>query len=460
MTHPRTITCAAVAAVLLSSPAAFGQLRGFTKITATAEPHLDPQISPDGSTIAFRGSGKIGSVGFLGGPEGAMAVGNNLGDFVWSPNSSGIYYMDGVDLTFVAKSGGNGLRLTALPGQQHRLWCVDSQDNKVWGTRFEPSTNTYHIFTASTSGAASVDIVSSSTVLDQVRLDPSETRIVYREALPVPFAPAEVWSANADGTNPVSLTGGTVARSIDHLDWVDGGQTVAFTLQSQNTGQVQLGRLATAASSTSIDPLIDMLTEGFLTHRNMAVSADKEWLVHHCQYTASATSTTVAILPSTGGGRILLARDNKAYILHGPPTIDAANARIAFAASFPVSDGGVPAPPQIYTGSLDRELRIEPRAELGQSFSVTMPIATNEVGAVFIAAGEAPPLVLPGFAGGLAVNVPLTLMNGGSSSGELTAALAVPNITSLVGQVLFFQGLRVISLSQGDFTRLVDVQIF
>ena len=61
------------------------------------------------------------------------------------------------------------------------------------------------------------------------------------------------------------------------------------------------------------------------------------------------------------GGLILLAQDNKSYVLHGPPTIDAFSVRVAFAANFAISDGGVPPPPQIYTARLDRELRIAPR---------------------------------------------------------------------------------------------------
>ena len=54
----------------------------------------------------------------------------------------------------------------------------------------------------------------------------------------------------------------------------------------------------------------------------------------------------------------------------------------------------------------------------------------------------------------------LTLVSGMSGTGALGTAINVPNVIGLLGQSVFFQGLRVVTLSQGDFTRFAEVQIF
>lgn len=444
---PRPRFLRATAAALLLALPSLAQLRGVTQITSSGQVHQDAKLSPDGLFVAYRGAGKIGSVGFSGGVEATLATSSNLGDFFWAPNSSGLYFIENSDLKFVSRGGGNPQRLATLPGQGHRIWSVDAQDKKIWGTRFDPATSTYHIFSVSTSGGSVTDLVGSPLVLDQVKIDPSGSRILYRETLGIPFSPSEIWMADHDGQNEVSLTGGQVAECPDLIDWVDNAQTAAFAVRSPFSGLPQLGRITTASTQ------IELLSEGLFQHRNLSVTRDKQWLLHQAQYAGGAAP---AILPPDGGGLILLALDGKTYLFHGVPTSDAGGTRVVFAAT----ELGGSTTPQIYTARLDRELRISPRAKLGQSFAVQMPIRSNEIGAVFISAGLAPAVTLPGFAGALVLNSVQTLVSGGSATGSLGGGINVPNEVALLGQSVFFQGLRVISLSQGDFTRAAEVPIF
>ena len=442
------LSCLLGAVLSLALPVT-GQ-RSIAQITALPESHQDAKISPDGLLVAFKGPSKIGVVAFVGGTEGVLATGASLGDFLWSPTSSGIYFLDSGVLKFVGRAGGAVTTLASLPGQRHRLWCVDAVDQTLWATRWDPVTFNFHIFTVRTSGASPTDIVTSVLELDDVKLDPTQTSIVYRAFVGgTPFPAIEFFSNSAAGGSEVSLSGAPLNSNPQLADWADNGQSIVFSLISPSYSAQQIGRIGPAGTQ------ISMMTDGGAFRRNCAVTRDRQWIVCEAQ---GANGICPAIVPTDGGGLVPLGDGNTFYLFKGPPTADASGTKIAFAAT--VFGGG--SLPQVFTARLDRDLRIHPRLEVGNSFQVDMPIAAAEIGAVLLGAGLLPaPFPLPGFAYGLSLDptILVVVASGSSASGNLSVSITVPNTGALVGQSLFFQGLRVAGLA-GEFTRAAETLIF
>ncbi len=448
MAFPLSTSFALVLATVAAAPAS--AQRRVIQITTASEVHMNAKISPNGNLVAFQGPGKIAVVSYLGSAETPIASGSNLGSFLWSPRSTGVYYLDGSDLRFVAAGGGSPVTLTTLPGQQLRLWCVDAQDRTLFGTRYDQAASLYRIFSIGTNGANRTDIVFSVQGLDDVRLDPSDTKILFRNHdFSTPFSPREYFSADRSGANQVSLTGGPINGNPDYGDWVDAGQSIAFTLTSPVSFFPHLARIGPASTA------IAMLTEGTSLRRFSAVFPDRKWIAHQAAW---AGGIGPAILPPDGGGLVVLsAEDPTTYAFGSPPSVDASGTRVVFAASV---NGQLA---QIYRVELDRELRIFPRVQIGQGVTVELPIAANEVGAAFISAGLLPqPFRLLGFTYGLALDptVLVTALSGSSASGKLAVAFPVPNDVSMVDQTLYFQGIRVRTPTTGDFTRFAEVRIF
>lgn len=443
MSRPTSAAFLAVCA-LAAAPAA---QRGVTAITSKAEVHRDPRISPDGALVAFRGPGKIGVVGINGGAEGVLVKAPNLGDFLWAPTGSGIYFVEADQVKFVSRTGGSPRLVAKIPGQQHRIFAVDAKDGFVYGVRFDPTGRRYALFRQDTAGRQkSVDLVFSSLLMDELALDPSQTRILVRESPRSPFPPREYVSVDLQGKNRKSLTGKPILGQIQSGDWIDAGRSIAFTMISSTSNTWQIASVG--PSSTSIT----MLTEGNDFHRRSVVSANRRWIVFE-------GTTTVGILPVRGGGEILLSDDGKTYVLLGPPSIDAAGKTVVFAATIlGGSNLG-----QVYKVSLDRELHITPRAEIGKSFGVEMPIAPKEVGAVFVGIQRAKsPIRLAGVRAAFWIDpsAMADVVVGSGGGGKLSVTLPVPANPWLQGRHLLFQGVRLIAGSGGDFTRVADVRIF
>lgn len=449
MTFPSRCIAAASALVAASLFATVADAqRGVVQITSAVEVHQEAKISPDGQTIAFRGPSKIGVVTFAGVGEAPLVSSSSLGGFLWAPNSSGLYYLDGSDLKFIARSGGSATLLRSLTGQRVQLWAVDHTDSVLFGTRYDPATQASSIWSIpTTGGVAATDIVTSQDTFDQIQVDPSDSRIVYRQYGSAPFSPIEIFSADLSGKNISSLTGGTVTSSPEYPEWVDAGQSIAFTVQSPNTNRKQVGRIGPASTQ------IVLLTDGVEAKRLTAVSRNYAWVLMQAQI---PTGYSPAILPTAGGGLILFGEPGHTYALQGQPSMDANGNRMVFAASL---DG---APAQVFGVTLQRELRITPRAETGNSFGITLPVASGEAGAVLLAGGfTTNPLAIPGIAGNFELDptILLTVVSGSSATGALMATIPVPNNPWLIGQQLYLQGARITGLG-GDLTSRVYVPIF
>lgn len=423
--------------------------RAISQITFTEEAHQDAQISPNGAFVAYEGPGKISLVPFGGGFEADLVTGSP-GDFVWAPNSAGLYYLVGADLRYVGIGGGT-VPLTTLSGSRHRLWCVDSTESQLWGTRWDQTTGFYSIFVVGTNGAGATDIVTTQFVVDQVRIDPTDSKIVYRKTDGLPFSPHEFLSADAaDGNNGVSLTGVGIAGLPEGADWVDNGQSIVFSMISQTSFAWNIARVGPTGTA------VQMLTEGSSPRRTSSIAPGRDWVVMQA---AHASGVVPAVMPPDGGGIVFLEPDaGDSYTFFGPPTANATGTRVAFAATSTADPGGLP---KVYAVSLDRELRIHPRADLGTTFQIDMPVSNSEAGIVYMSGGgPIAPITTLGWIYGIALGAPrVVLFAGSGTAGLVQVPVTVPNEPLISGVDVHFQGIRA-SATGLEFTRWAEVRIF
>lgn len=434
--------------------------RQVKQITKAEEAHFDAKISPDGKNVAFRGAQKIGVVSTTGGTEIAVAQGANLGSFVWSPNSAGIYYLDGTTVKFVAKSGGNPLTIGTGQGSLF-LWGVDRADKSIYGTRSD-NNNNYHVFSLSTSGSASPkDIVSIATNywVEQVAVDFSGGKLAYFVSLQGVHKPKDLRVANSDGSNETSWSGGEkLASTTRNLCWADAGKTAIFTTLVQQVSLTwQIGRL-TAASTN-----VEYLTGEPRNHQRSVVGSNLSWIVFQAGVTVANNNHQVpAVMPVDGGGRVILEPDNS-WVFQGDPSIDGAGQKVAFAASF-YDENNKLSTAQVYLVELDREVVIRPRAAPGGKVSLSLPVDKGERGMLFLSLKVLDqPFPVVGFTYAVAIDTTLMVqLLGGVGDGSSPLQLAdipIPNDTSLKGVEVYVQGIRSPNGNSGDFTRYVELQV-
>ncbi len=450
------LTFAALGLLVFSLPSQ----REVKVLTKGNEAHFDARISPDGKTVAFRGAQKIGVVGVDGGTETTVAQGSNLGGFLWSPNSAGIYYLDGATVKFVSKSGGNALTIGGGKGAMF-LWAVDTSDKTIYGSRAD-SNNDYYVFSLATSGSASPkDIVSiaSGYWVDQVAVDPSGTKLAYLVSLQGVHRPKDLRVANADGSNEKSWSGGEkLASTTRNLAWADAGTTATFTTLVTNFSLTwQIGRL-TAASTN-----VEYLTSEPRHHQRSSVAANLSWIVFQAEVLdLTGTRQVPAVIPGGGGGRVLLEPANS-WVFQGDPSIDGAGQKVAFAASYYDEKNNLTTA-QVYLVQLDREVVIAPRAAPGTKINMSLPVDKGEQGMLFLSLNvQLQPFPIPGFTYGVALDtgVMVQLLSGvgdGSSPLQLQN-VAIPNDINLKGVEVYVQGIRSPNGRTGDLTRYVELQV-
>lgn len=438
-------------ALLALAPSELPCQRAIREITAKPEVHEEAKISPDGTLVAFLGPSKLGIVPFVGGVESTLVPGVTVTSFLWATNSTGIYYADGNNVRFIAKGGGTPGTVGTVPGTRLAIWSSDAMDMRLYGTRFDGASGLTHVFRLATSGSsAPVDLFSSLGDLTEVRLDPTGTRLLYRETAQQPFQPVEYWSYDLMTGTKTTLTGQIAAGQPSGAQWTENGQAIVFSWIDPVSSRFQVARVG-----ASMTP--ELLTQGSLTHRYSSVSGNGKWVALQSQNHSGGSGP--AVLPATGGGLVALEPDTTAFVFKGPPSIDDAGVRVAFAAS---KNG---AQSQIYAVSLDRELEIAPRPELGQMFTIEMPLQpTNEAGAVFMAAGLlVAPFPFAGLTYGFALDPTIMVQIGvrGAGMGNVVANLPVPMDMALQGASVFVQGIRLVNnMLLGDFTRYAEVSIF
>ena len=433
--QPRSFLLAILA---LTTVASAQQSRAIRQVTQVAEAHTDAKISPDGTVIVFRGPSKLAIVSYNGGTESTLVSSSALGDFLWSPLGTGVYFIDGANIRFVSRTGGNPVTIATLPGQNHRLWSVDAQDQYLYGSRSNAAVPDYRLFRVRTNGAtAPVDIVINAVdAVDEVVISRDSSKIAYRAYQPVPFTPRDYWMANADGTNSTRITTPSVNGDPGSMGWLD-ANTLGFAAVDG------LPKIFRTTGSGAVEALTASPA------RNCSISADGRWIVMEAQF---PTGIVPAVMRTTGGGMIPLGR-NGSYIFRGPPSIDAAGRRVVFAGQ-PL---GAPFA-QVFAVELDREIEVTGRVAAPSTMNVLMPAQAGEAGATFLALNQSTVLFpLFGWNYGLAVDPTFVLVLT-SGAGPQSLNLPIPNDPTITGFQFWIQGLR-FQGALGDFTREVMVRV-
>jgi len=458
--RPRAPSVLFVLAALAAVRPVGTQIRNLLPITTSGEEHVDAVLSPTGDHVAFRGPDKLAVVAYAGGQEVTLAMGRNLGSFVWAPDASGLYFLDGRDLRFVPRTGGLGRTVATLPELGHALWDVKRDGSELFGTwlylrdnggNFERETQ---VFAIQTDGSAPPRVlVSSLLVVDGVRVSPDQTKIVYREYDAQPFSRHDYFVADIDGRNPVSLTGGAGLGLNPGLpSWLgdNGGICIARIDRLLSRAVVEL--------LMRTDPTPFALTYPTAA-RNCSVSADGRFIVYEGYWQPGQTWTPVAV-PAEGGGHIFF-DTSRALAFTGTPMLGGPNGdRLVVSGAL----GTAPAA-QVLKAELGRELLIRPRADLGGTVNLELPVAAGELGVVLLAAAPLPlPVSVGALAGGFQLDptsVVTVLAGTGTGQGPLQAQLGIPNVPFLSRRAVYLQGVRVTSpMPTGDFTRLVELPLF
>ncbi|MHC4922392.1 MAG: TolB family protein, partial [Planctomycetota bacterium] len=431
--------------------------RQVRQITKLEEPHFDCQISPDGKMVAFRGKGnKIAVVDVGGSKETDLVTGANLGNFVWAPSNAGIYFMDGSTVKFVSKSGGVALPIGSGKGAMF-LWSVDRADKTIYGTRRD-NNNNYYVFSLATSGSATPQdlvTIAANYWVEQVCVDLAAKKLAYFVSVQGVHQPKDLRVADINGKNETSWSGGAkLASPTRNLAWADAGTTAIFTTVVTTTSTTwQIGRL-TATNST-----VEFLTRGPKHHQRSVTGGNLAWIAFQSE--TVGFRHVPAVIPSAGGGRVLLEPEQD-WVFQGDPSIDAAGQKVAFAASVYV--GGKLTTSQIYLVELDREVVISPRAVPGGKIDIKLPVDKGEKGMLFVSIALLPkPVPIVGFTYGVAINtnVMVQMINGvGDGTTPLQLLnLPIPNDSNLKGIEVFLQGIRSKDGNTGDLTRYVELEV-
>lgn len=460
--HRQRAARAAFALVCVGSGLAgvlMAQQRTIVPITSTPEEHLGAVISPSGAFAAFRGPDKIAAVAYGGGPEIVLATGRNLGTFVWAPDSRGIYFLDGADLKSVSVAGGAATTILTLPETNHVLCDVKDDGTRLYGVWFYVRTSgtparEWHVFSVRTDGSAQpATLIRSVLTIDGVRLSPDETQMAYREYDPTPFQPIDLVVAGADGTNRQSLTNNQGMQISVSAPWWEGdASALLFARTDPAISRQVVERLQ--ISTRTITPLTYPTRA-----RNLSVAPVGGFVLYEGFWQQGQVWTPVMVSPR-GGGHVFL-DPSRPIVFRGTPLADANRGdQVVFSGNLAGATTS-----QVLKVELARELRIEPRIEVGRTFQIELAVGTTEIGAVFLAGAiSSTPLTLPGLAGAFwldPTSLVSVLVGIGDGQAPLRTQIAVPNVTFLVRKAMYAQGVRFLDFTpRGDFTRWAELPIF
>lgn len=432
-----------------------GAQASLTAITSTQRAHIDARISPTGSHVAFRvGRSDLGVVTFAGAGETLIftSATGNLGSYVWDVNGASLYVADGGTLRSVPRGGGTTVTIGTVTGTNVVLWCTDG--TYVYGSR--QNGQQAAVFRQRVNGQGSpVDLVTVVGTVDELALSPNRGYLLIANGSGVPFTPPTM--VRYQIANQTTTTLGNPVYPLTSIAWLDEGANFVAASRTVNVASTQVVAFDAGTNPTPF-------TETLQFHRR-TVYAGGNWIL--CE-TLSPTGNgiTIALLPFSGGGvvhvdtgRALLVNGGQQY---GGLTTDAAGTKIAVCGGTGAGDPY----PQIYVASIDREIQVSPRLQIGQLFTIGMPLSGTDVGAVAVAFGltQSTPVQVPPLGGEFNLDITpgsmTTVLSGLATGGLLQGGWTIPSNQSLVGLQLWFQGLRFNPQFQGAFTRFGQYQVF
>lgn len=432
----RSTTAASL--ILLSCAAVSAQDRIETFATG-ANPYLDAKISPNGANVAFRGVSSIGSIGVSNGFERTLATQSGqitLGDFIWAPDSSGLFFaaLNGgsnvATVSFVSRNGGSPIVLGSV-SDTGSMSLGSASSTHVYGSRFDFAAQTYHVFRVPRGGGGIEDVLSSADVLADVRVDPSNSYLLVRTAGTFPFAPVSYLRIDVDGSNQIGVVGAPVGVFAEKSNWLDNGDTIVYDGVDPVNGGLQVLRVDRSAQQ--IEPMTALAT-----HRRVSVAPFRDYLVFESIDGNGGNSP--AILPWDGGALMQLGFGRQ-YVYTGTPTMDEGRNLVVFSAE----DPGLGGPSKIFLARVSDLMVVSPRAELNAVVNWDLPIPNGQLGAVLIAGGAlAVPLVIQNVDYEFHLDASFSFLSAGASiNGSVQASLPIPPISILQGLDIYTQGIRI-----------------
>lgn len=437
-----------LALLLALAPALVGQQRSVTNISGSGSACQEARISPDGQFVAYRVSGKLVTVRTVGSAEITLLSSATISSFLWSPAGSTVYVVDGNQILAIPRTGGGAVTVGTVPGQSVWLWEVEDTGATLFGTRYDPATMRYHVFSLPASGAQPhQDLFDSQDELTELRVDVTGQFLLYLQRPVVPFAPASLMRANVDGSNQIDMLGAPVGVVAQGPEWVDAGDTAVVV---SSTPQASLQLLRIDRLTQTAEPL----TWAFV-HQRPTLSPDRRWIV--MEAVDGVGGNGPALLPVEGGGEILLHTGTQ-YSYAGYPAADGLGDHVVWSALRPA----LSEPARVFRVDLDGEMRVYPRAEIGRVLNFELPCPPSEVGAILLGQRSAP-FTLNGiqYDYDLGPNFAILALAPGSATQPISYALPLPNAPVLQGLVIDFQGLRWDPVQQsGEWTRSGRFPIF
>jgi hypothetical protein len=441
------------AACILFAPEVRSQ-RTAQPITQTAVAHSDALVSPNGQFAIARVPTGFRIVNTNGTNERQLVSLSSPGDVVWSPVSTGIYFVDGFDVRFrSATSVAFNLVHSFQDALLVRLFDVGFTGT-LYGARLDstsPPNNLTYVWKLPTTGmVAPVEVASTFLAIDGVQVDPAEQYIAYAETAPIPFSPVLLTRIDIDGANPVPLGSGSIGFSGGQPQWIDLGDTVLFNAVDSNVAPRQ--EVYTASVSGVVEPRTDLTR----FHRDAVVSEDQTTVVLLPENDGFGGNGP-AIMPAAGGSVVYLDAPGALYQYSGKPSISGNGQRVVFAARSSL----VSELPRIYTVTAQRDPRVFPRAAWGSAVTFELPLQAGEVGALFLAlTPAASPITFPGIAGQLALPIDglFEILSGAGATASLQ--LTLPAVTGFEGVTLWLQGVRLGGPGGAEWTRHGSLTIF
>ncbi len=464
------LPCATVLAVaaLVGSAVMLPSQRGVRALTTVGA--SDVQISPNGNWVAFKtssnGTSALGIISTVPNSKPSnLVVDKSLTNFIWAPDSAGLYYQIASTVNYIRSIGGTAKQITKISGVNPRIYAPDSKDSFLIGTRSD-SAGGNAIFTVPTdSSAFAKDILSSAAnFFAHVTLDPTDKKIAYTSQLTqFPHAPIGIRAVDIDGKNDASMSGGTMPRAGVNvslprsLAWSDSGTTVLFVAVDTTKTTWEIMRVTTAGKPPVPMTLPKQHFQRLSVSRDMSLAVTMGLTFHG--------NIVPIVMPAKGGARIPLEPETN-WVFAGPPSIDSGGLKVAFGG---YKAGTTGQRPEVQLIELDREIVVEPRPELKAQLTFKLPLLFGERGTLFLSTGLLPAdpkkqLQVPGFTYGVAIdlNILFNLVSGVGKGPPLSFTATVPNDTALIGFTVYLQGVRVRSTNpdKGDFTRYAELQFF